>query len=113
MIMRLKVWEITQLRIRIWRMTSYVLQLKMVNHGIVVGLKVAKSELRRLRKAEGDVQKNKSTAVVKNNLRMVKGLVTDKIGIEVSRQADGQRLAVEKVHVERCLAAGKCRLIGQ
>jgi len=27
---------------------------------------------------------------------MVKDLVTEKIGIEVNRQADGQRLAVEK-----------------
>jgi len=48
LIMWLKVWEITQLRIRIWRMISYVKQLKKVNYSIVVGLKVAKSELRRL-----------------------------------------------------------------
>jgi len=41
LIMRLKVWEITQLRIQIWRLTSYVKQLKKVNYGIVVGLKVA------------------------------------------------------------------------
>jgi len=101
------------LRKRILRMTSYVKQLKKVNYGIEVGLKVAKNELRRLRKAECDVQRNKSTTDVKNNLRMVKDLVTDKIGIEVSRQADGQRLAVEKIDVEKCLAAGKCQLIGQ
>jgi len=78
--MRLKAWEITQLtiiiRIQIWRMTSYVKQLKKVNYSIVVGLKVAKSKLRRLQKAECDVQRNKSTTVVKNNLRMVKDLVT-------------------------------------
>jgi len=66
--------------------------LKKVNYGIVVGLKVAQSELRRLRKAECDVQRNKTTTVVKNNLRMVKDQVTEKIGIEVSRQAEGQRL---------------------
>jgi len=94
-------------------MTTYVKQLKKVNYGIVVGLKAAKSELRRLRKAEGDVQRNKSTTVVKNNLRMVKDLVKGKIGIEVSRQADGERWAVEKVDVEKCLAAGDCRLITQ
>jgi len=94
-------------------MTSYVKQLKKVNCGMVVGLKAAKSELRRMRKAEGDVQRNKSTTVVKNNLRMVKDLVTDKIGIEASRQAVGQRLAVEQVDAEKCLAAGKCRLIDQ
>ena len=64
---------------RIWRMTSDVKQLKKVNYGIVVGLKAAQSELRRLRKAERDVQRNKSTMVVKNNLRMVKDLVTEKI----------------------------------
>ena len=39
--------------------------------------------------------------------------MTEKIGIEVSRQADSQRLAVEKVDVKRCLAAGECRQIGQ
>jgi len=44
---------------------------------------------------------------------MVKDLVTEKIGIEVSRQAEGQRLAVEQVDVEKCLAAGECRPIGQ
>jgi hypothetical protein len=104
--MLLKVWDITQLRIRIWRMTRYVKQLKKVNYGIVVGLRVAKSELRRLRKAERHVQRNKSTTVVKNNLRMVKDLVTEKIGIEVSRQADGQRLVVEKVDVENVSQQG-------
>ena len=78
LIMRLKAWEIKELRMRIWRMTSYVKQLKKVNYGIVVGLKAARSELRRLRKAEGEVQRNKSTAVVKKNLRMVKDLVTEK-----------------------------------
>ena len=83
--MRLKAWEIKELRMRIWRMTSYVKQLKKVNNGIVVGLKAAKSEFRRLRKAEGDVRRNKSTKVVKNNLRMVKDLVTENIGIEVSK----------------------------
>jgi len=31
----------------------------------------------------------------------------------VSRQADGQRLPVEKFDVEKCLAVGECRLIGQ
>jgi len=94
-------------------MTSYVKQLKKVNYGIVVGLKVAQSELRRLRKVECDVQRNKSTTVVKNNVRMVKDLVTEKIGIEVSRQVEGQRLAMEQVDAEKCLAAGDCRLIGQ
>ena len=79
----------------------------------LVGLEVVKSELRRLRKVECDVHRNKSTTVVKNNLRMVTDLVTEKIAIEVSRQADGQRLAVEKVDVEKCLAAGECQLIGQ
>ena len=112
LIMRLKAWEITQSRMRIWGMTSYVKQLMKVNYGIVVGLTVAKSELRRLRKAECDVQRNKSTTVVKNNLRLVKDLVTEKIGIEVSRQADSERWAVKRVDVE-CLAAGDCRPIGQ
>jgi len=87
--------------------------LKKVNYGIVVGLKVAQSELRRLQKAECDVQRNKSTTVVKSNLRMVKYLVTEKIGIEVSRQAAGQRLAVEQVDAEKCLAAWECRPTGQ
>ena len=50
----------------------------------MVGLKAAKSELRRLRKEDGDVRRNKSTRVVKNNFRMVKDLITEKIGIEVS-----------------------------
>jgi len=112
LIMRLKAWEIKELRMRIWRMTSYVKQSKKVNYGIVVGLKVAKSELRRMRRAKGDVQRKKSTTVVKNNLRMVKDLVTEKIGIEVSRQADSERWAVKRVDVE-CLAAGDCRPIGQ
>ena len=71
------------------------------------------NELRWLRKAECDVQRNKSTTVVKNNVRMVKDLVTEKIGIEVSRQAEGQRLAVEQVDAEKYLAAGECRSIGQ
>jgi len=44
---------------------------------------------------------------------MVKDLVTGKIEIEVSRQADSQRVAVEKVGVGKCLAAGECQLIGQ
>ena len=55
LIMRLKAWEIKELRMQIWRMTSYVKQLKKVNYGMVVGLKAAKSELRRMRKGEGDV----------------------------------------------------------
>jgi len=54
--MQLKALEIKEMRMRIWRMTSYVKQLKKVSYGIVVGLKAAKSELFRLRKAEGDVQ---------------------------------------------------------
>jgi len=113
LILRLKAWEITQLRIRIWRMTSCMKQLKKVNYGIVVGLKVAKSELRRLRKAESDVQRNKSTTVVKNKLRMVKDLVTEKIGIEVSRQAEGQRLAVERLMLKTVSQLGSVdRLIG-
>jgi len=90
-----------------------VKQLKKVNYGIVVGLKVVQSELRRLRKAECDVQRNKSTMVVKNNLRMVKDLVTEKIGIEVSRQAEGQRLVAEQVDAEKSLAAWECQPIGQ
>jgi len=80
--------------------------MKKVNYGTVVGLNVAQSELRRLRKAECDVQKNKSTTVIKNNLRMVKDLVTEKIGIEVSRQAEGQRLAVEQVDAENISQLG-------
>jgi len=108
LIMLLQAWEIKELRMRIWRMTSYVKQLKKVNNGIVVRLKVAQSELRRLRKAECDLQRIKSTTVIKNNLRMVKDLVTEKIGLEVSRQAEGQRLAVEQVDAENCLAAGEC-----
>jgi len=44
---------------------------------------------------------------------MVKDLVREKIVIEMSRQADGQRLALEKVDVEKCLAVGECGLIGQ
>jgi len=113
LIMQLKALEIKELRMQIWRMTSYVKQLKKANYGIVVGLKVAQSELRWLRKAECDVQRNKSITVVKNNMRMVKDLVTEKIGIEVSRQAEGQRLAVEQVDTGKCLAAGECRPIGQ
>ena len=66
LIMQLKAWEINELRMRIWRTTSHVKQLKKVNYGIVVGLKVAQSELRRMRKAECDVHRNKSTMVVKN-----------------------------------------------
>jgi len=84
-----------------------------VNYGVVVGLKVAQNVLRRLRKAECEAQRNKLTTVVKNNLRMVKELVTQKIGIEVSRQAEGQRLAVKQFDAEKCLAAGECRQIGQ
>jgi len=59
------------------------------------------------------VQRNKSTTVVKKNLRIVKDLVTEKIGIEVNKQAEGQRFAVEQVDTENCVAAGECRLIGQ
>ena len=44
---------------------------------------------------------------------LVKDLVTEKIEIEVSRQAEGQRLAVEQIVAEKCLAAGKCQVIGQ
>ena len=88
-------------------------QLEKVNYGIVVGLKVLQSELRRLRKAECDVQRNTSTTDVKNNVQMVKDLVTEKIGIEVSRQPEGQRLATEQIDAEKCLAAGECRPIGQ
>jgi len=55
LIMRLKAREIKKLRIRIWRMTSYVKQLNQVNYCIVVGLKVAQSVSRRLRKVECDV----------------------------------------------------------
>jgi len=111
--MLLMAWEIKELRMRIWRMTSYVKQLKKVNYGIVVGLKVVQSELRWLRKVECDVQRNKSTTIVKNNVRIVKDMVTETIGIEVSRQAEGQRLAMEQVDAETCLAAGECRPIGQ
>ena len=50
---------IKEVRMRIWRMASYVKHLKKVNYGIVVGLKVAQSELRRLRKAGCDVQRKK------------------------------------------------------
>jgi len=44
---------------------------------------------------------------------MVEDLVIEKIGIEVSRQAYGQRLPVEKFDIEKCFAVGECRLIGQ
>jgi len=44
---------------------------------------------------------------------MFKDLVTEKNGIEVSRQAQGQRLAMEQVDAEKCLAAGECRPTGQ
>jgi len=94
-------------------MTSYVKQLEKMNYGIVVGLKVAQSELRRLQKVECGVKRNKTTMVVKNNLRMVKEPVTEKISIEMSRQAEGQRLSVEQVDAEKCLAAWECQLIGQ
>ena len=77
--------------------------LKKVNYGIVVGLQVAQSELRRMYKAECDVQRSKSTTVVKNNLRIVKDLVTEKIRIEVSRQAEGKRLAVNQFDAGKCL----------
>jgi len=55
--------------------------------------------------AECDLQRKKLTTVVKNNLQIVKDLVTGKIGIEVSREAKGQKVAVEAVDVEKCLAA--------
>jgi len=93
--------------------------LKKVNYGIVVGLKAAQSELRRLRKAEGDVQRNKSTTVVKSNLWMVKDLVTEKeivcvstllaptadsigamgtrLEVEVSNAADGKKVLAGRV----------------
>ena len=44
---------------------------------------------------------------------MVKDLVIEKIGIEVSRQAEGQRFAVEQVDAENCVAAGEYRPIVQ
>jgi len=74
LIMRIKLWEITRLRIRIWRMICYVKQLKKVNNSIVVGLKVANRELKKLWKAECDVQRKKLTTVVRNNLQIVKDL---------------------------------------
>jgi len=46
--------------------------------GMVVGMKIAKSELRRLRKTDCNMQRNQSTKVVRNNLRMVKDLVIEK-----------------------------------
>ena len=55
--------------------------------------------------AECDLQRKKLTTVVKNNLQIVKDLVTGKIGIKVSREAEGQKVAVEAVDVEKCLAA--------
>ena len=70
------------MRMRIGRMTSYVQQLNKVNYGVVVGLNVAQNELRRLRKAECEVQRYKSTTVVKDNLRMVKELVTQKLELK-------------------------------
>eukprot|EP00277_Geminigera_cryophila_P000766 CAMPEP_0179427372 /NCGR_PEP_ID=MMETSP0799-20121207/13342_1 /TAXON_ID=46947 /ORGANISM="Geminigera cryophila, Strain CCMP2564" /LENGTH=630 /DNA_ID=CAMNT_0021202397 /DNA_START=535 /DNA_END=2429 /DNA_ORIENTATION=+ len=106
LIFQLKLWEITRLRIRICRMTCYAKQLKKVNYGIVVGLKAAKCELKRLRKTECDLQRKELTTVVKINLQRVRDLVTEKIGIEVSRQADGQRLAVEKVDLKNILQLG-------
>jgi len=69
-------------------------------------LKVAQSELRRLRNAECDVPRSKSTTVVKKNLWVVKDLVTEKIGFEVSRQAEGQRLVVEQVDTENVSQLG-------
>jgi len=86
-------------------MTCYVQQLKKVTYGIVVVLKVANSELKRLRKAECDLQRKKLTTVVKNSMQIVKDLVTEKIEIEVSREAKGPKVAVETVDVEKCLAA--------
>jgi len=46
--------------------------------GMMVGMKIAKSELRRLRKTDCNMQRNQSTKVVRNNLRMVKDLVIEK-----------------------------------
>jgi len=43
----------------------------------------------------------------------IKELRIEKIEIELSRQAEGQRLAIEQVDAEKCLAAGECRPIGQ
>jgi len=59
-------------------MTCYVQQLKKVTYGIVVVLKVANSELKRLRKAECDLQRKKLTTVVKNSMQIVKDLVNEK-----------------------------------
>jgi len=44
---------------------------------------------------------------------MVKDLVTEKTKIEVSRQADSQRVMGEKVGVGKSLAVRECQLIGQ
>ena len=95
----------------IWRMTCYVKQLKKVNYSIVVELKVANSELKQLRKAECDLQRMKLTTFVKNNLQIVKDPVTRKIGIEVSRKAKAQKVAVETVAVEKCFSAEEHRRI--
>jgi len=51
------------------------------------------------------LQRKKLTTAVKNNLQIVKDLVTGKIEIEVSREAKGQKVAVMAVDVEKCLAA--------
>ena len=47
-----------------------------------------------------------------NSARMGKQKIEiQKIEIQVSRQADGERWAVGKVDVEKCLAAGDCHLM--
>ena len=117
LIMLLKAWEIKELRMRIWRMTSYVKQLKKVNYGIVVGLKAARSELRRLRKTEGERRRNKSTAVVKKNLRIVKDLVTEKETVCVSTRlaptADSSSAMSTRLEVEVSSAADSKNVLAE
>ena len=59
-----------------------------------------------------DVQRPESATVVKNNLQIVKDMVTEKIGMEVSR-ANSQKVAVEKIDVEKYLASEDHQTIDQ
>jgi hypothetical protein len=62
---------------------------------------------------ECDVQRPESATVVKNNLQIVKDMVTEKIGMEVSREANSQKVAVEKIDVEKYLACEDHQTIDQ
>ena len=68
-------------------------QLKKVNHG-TVGWKVVNSGLRGLQKVECDGQRPESAKVVKNNLQIVKDMVTEKIR--------NNWIALETTYVNTC-----------